>query len=94
MIRKRRLKRPESHRRAVILFHRYKVQRRFTITARDRSNKRFLFGDGWRTVVEADAKAVAETLCHRLKGDQPKKIFRAVEEWPEGAPHRLVVGPN
>lgn len=65
--------------------HRFKVQRRVEIRARDRSNKPFLFAEFWRTEVEADKLVTAENLLLKKKHDQPRARFRLAEEWPFGS---------
>lgn len=76
------------------IHHRFKIQRRVNVTARDRSNKKFLFATQWRTVAEADHKPVAENILRDVKHDQPRKVFRVAEVWPADAEPRVVVSPR
>lgn len=64
---------------------RFKVQRRIELLARDYSNQSFLLGVIWRTVAQADRRAVAEDILKQQKIDHPHREFRLAEEWPLGS---------
>jgi hypothetical protein len=66
------------------IHHRFKVQRRVELQARDTGNRPFLLGVIWRTVSEADHQAVAESLLDKQQSDNRESEFRIAEEWPEG----------
>lgn len=63
---------------------RFKIQRRVELRARDYSDKPFLLGVVWRTVGQADRRAVAEDILKQQKVDHPRREFRLAEEWPIG----------
>ncbi len=73
--------------------HRFKVQRRVEIRARDRSNKSFLFAEHWRTVAEADHLPAAERIFDGVRYDRPHDRFRVAEVWPEDTTPRVVIPP-
>jgi len=70
--------------------HRFKVQRRKEVKARDRSNKKFLLAEIWQTVSVADRLATAEQNLQNAKHDQPRSTFRLTEEWPFGSSERVI----
>lgn len=69
---------------------RFKIQYRVDLTARDRSNKKFLLGIIWRTVSQADRIATAERVLLNRARDYPHREFRIAEEWPIGAELRVI----
>lgn len=83
MTRRARVRKPPRPRR-------FKVQRRFVVTARDTSNKAFLFGESWPTVSQADHLVTAERQLINFKHDEPRHEFRLVEEWPIGSNERVL----
>jgi hypothetical protein len=72
------------------IHHRYKIQRRVEVTARDRSNRRFLFAENWRTVQEADNITPAEKILNAERRDHQNRKYRLVEEWPAGSTPRVI----
>lgn len=64
---------------------RFKIQRRVDLLARDQSNKPYLLGVVWRTVLEADRQTVAEKLLLKVRHDYPRREYRLAEEWPVGS---------
>lgn len=84
------IKKAKSHH----VHHRFKVQRRVAVTARDRSNQRFLLAEHWRTVAEADHQPAAEAILRGVRMDNRRAQFRVAEVWPEGANERVIIGPK
>lgn len=70
--------------------HRFRVQQRVQVKAKDRNNKSFLFAELWRTVAEADNLAPAEKVLDGTRRDNRRKEYRLVEEWPAGAAERVI----
>lgn len=58
----------------------FKVRARVKITAHDRSDQPFFFGEMWRVVATAKTAKAAEDICRDLRDAEPRNRFR-VEDW-------------
>jgi hypothetical protein len=59
--------------------HRFRIQKRVEVKARDLSNKPFLFSELWRTVAETDAINPAERKLNEERRAHRRSKFRLVE---------------
>ena len=59
--------------------HRFRVQKRVQIKARDLSNQPFLFCETWRTVASAESITPAERMLNAERRMHERSKFRLVD---------------